>query len=289
MRFFADRVGIGSFVDVAAGRIHVREDGPADAPVLVLIHGFASSLHWFDLVVPLLSDHHRVVRMDLLGNGCSPQDGARFDAETQAVMVLSVLDELGVGGFVPVGHSFGADVAIELAERSGRADRVVIIGQAPDYTTATLPRGHQLASNVLLARALQALSWLSPPCHGGLGFAPGFRPDRAFPNPAQAGADLRSANPRTFRAVLMDRQRSLRARPLDQRLEEVGLPAMVILGERDQFYPLAPTRARYDAVPGIRVEVIDGSGHSPIVEAPDEVACLLRGFIAETHNGRATV
>lgn len=288
MRFRADRVSIGSFVDVAAGRIHVREDGPADAPALVLIHGFASSLHWFDLVAPLLSDDYRVVRMDLLGTGCSPADGGHFDPVTQGAMVLSVLDALGVERFVPVGHSFGADVAIELAERSGRPDRVVVIGQAPDYTTATLPLGHHFAGNVLLARTVQALSWLSPPCVGGPGFAPGFRPDRAFPNPAQAGADLRSADPRTFRAVLMDRQRSLRARPLDQRLLDLGLPAMVILGEWDQFYPLAPTKARYDAVPGVRVEVIDGSGHSPIVEAPDQVAGLLRSFLAETHHGSAT-
>ncbi|KAA1422009.1 alpha/beta hydrolase [Nocardioides humilatus] len=273
------RPAIGTFVDVAAGRIHVRDDGPTDGPVIVLVHGFAGSLHWFDLLVPLLSTHYRVIRPDLLGCGCSPRDGGEFDDAAQTSMVLSVLDALGVEDFVAVGHSFGADVAIGLAERSGRASAVVVVGQAPDYSTATFPPGHQLGANVLVARSLQSLSRLSPPRRGGVGFAPRFRPDRAFGNPAQAGADLRAADPRTFGTVLSQRRRALEVRPLDQRLRDLDLPAMVILGGRDQFYPLAPTRARYDAVPGVRVEVIAESGHSPNVETPETMAGLLLDFL----------
>lgn len=268
-----------TFVDVAAGRIHVREDGPTDAPAVVLVHGFASSLQWFDRLTPLLSEDYRVVRMDLLGCGKSPSDGSSFAPETQTDMVLSVLDALGVGSFVPVGHSFGSEVAIGLAE-SRRADRVVIIGQAPDYTTATLPPGHHLGAHLVVARTIQALSRLSSPRWGGRGFAKGFRPDRAFADPRQAGADLRATNPRTFRAVTVDRERSLGDRPLDVRLKELGLPGLVILGGRDQYYPVIPTRARYDAVPNLRVEVIAHSGHSPQVEAPEETAALLRDFLA---------
>jgi pimeloyl-ACP methyl ester carboxylesterase len=267
-----------AFVDVPAGRIHVREDGPADAPVVVLVHGFASSLRWYDLVVPSLSEDHRVVRMDLLGCGSSSRGGKRFDAETQTDMALSVLEALGVEEFISVGHSFGSDIAIGLAEQSRRANGVVVIGQAPDYTTATLPFGHQLGAYLPVARSLQALSRLSSPRRGGVGFAPGFRPDRAFADPRQAGADLRAADPRTFRAVLVDRRRSMTNRPLDLRLRDLRIPAMVILGGHDQFYPLAPTKARYDAVPDVRVEVIADSGHSPMVEAPDECAALLLEF-----------
>jgi pimeloyl-ACP methyl ester carboxylesterase len=267
-----------TFVDVAAGRIHVREDGPTDAPAVVLVHGFASSLHWFDLLTPLLSADHRVVRMDLLGCGLSPREGTSFAPENQTEMVLSVLDELGVDSFVPVGHSFGSEVAIGLAG-SGRADRVVIIGQAPDYTTATLPPGHRLGGYLPVARTLQALSRLSPARRGGYGFAPGFRP-LAFADPRQPGADLRATNPRTFRAVTVDRERSLGERPLDVRLKELGLPGLVILGGKDQYYPVIPTRARYDAVPNLRVEVIAHSGHSPAVEAPEATAGLLRDFLS---------
>jgi pimeloyl-ACP methyl ester carboxylesterase len=273
------RSATGTFVDVPAGPIHVCEDGPTDAPAVVLVHGFASSLHWFDRLTPLLSADHRVVRMDLLGCGLSPRDGDSFAPETQTEMVLTVLDALEVEEFVPVGHSFGSEVAIGLAG-SGRADKVVIIGQAPDYTTATLPFGHHLGGYLAVARTLQVLSRLSPARRGGHGFARGFRPDRAFADPRQPGLDLRATNPRTFRAVTIDRERSLGERPLDVRLKELGLPGLVILGGRDQYYPVAPTRARYDAVPNLRVEVIDHSGHSPAVEAPEATAGLLRDFLS---------
>ena len=75
----AERVAIGSFVDVAAGRIHVREDGPANAPAIVLVHGFAASLHWFDLLTPLVTE---VVRQSsgfvvaAASNRCSVVRGA---------------------------------------------------------------------------------------------------------------------------------------------------------------------------------------------------------------------
>ncbi len=52
---------------------------------------------------------------------------------------------------------------------------------------------------------------------------------------------------------------------------------------------MCPTKARHDAVRGVRVEVIDGSGHGPIVEAPDVVAGLLRSFLPAHHDGGATV
>lgn len=277
---FVPRIPSGSFVEVDAGRIHLRDEGEVSAPVVVLLHGFGSSLHWFDLLTPLLTEHFRVIRLDLLGFGCTSHDAAGFDPRTQAAMVLTVLDALEIGEFAPVGHSFGADVAINLAERAGRCPAVVIVGQAPDYTTATLPRGHQLARFVPVAVALRALSVLTPPRWGGHAFAPGFRPDLAFPNPRQLSADLRVTHLRMLRTVVIDRQVALDEHPLDVQLKELRLPAMVILGARDQFYPMEPTRARYDLVRGLRVEVIEDSGHSPIVEAPDEVARLLRSFLS---------
>lgn len=53
------------------GSIYVRQDGPRDAPALVLIHGLAGSTRWWNPVVPILARSHRVIRVDLLGHGQS--------------------------------------------------------------------------------------------------------------------------------------------------------------------------------------------------------------------------
>ena len=56
-------------------------------------------------------------------------------------MVDGVLARLDIDDAIVLGHSFGADVAVELAEHSARVRRLIIVAQAPDYTDATLPRG----------------------------------------------------------------------------------------------------------------------------------------------------
>ena len=62
----------------------MREDGPADAPAVVLLHGFACSIRWWDRMVAALARDHRVIRFDLLGHGGSekPKDG--YSMENQA-------------------------------------------------------------------------------------------------------------------------------------------------------------------------------------------------------------
>lgn len=67
------------------GEIHVRQDGPRDAPVLLLIHGTAASLRTWDPMVPLLTGSHHVIRIDLLGCGRSATpDGASYAVPDQA-------------------------------------------------------------------------------------------------------------------------------------------------------------------------------------------------------------
>src|SRR5688572_25877352 len=71
------RADTGRIVDLPGGDLQVREDGPRDAPAVVMLHGFACSLNWWDQVTPALARDHRVVRFDLLGHGGSekPKEG----------------------------------------------------------------------------------------------------------------------------------------------------------------------------------------------------------------------
>jgi pimeloyl-ACP methyl ester carboxylesterase len=273
---------IGRLVELPVGPVHVREDGPVDAPPIVLLHGYASSLHAYDRVTPILATTSRVIRVDLLGHGSSPLDAPDYGAEAQAAMVADVLDRLGRAPETVVGHSFGADVAIALAERTGRATRVVVIGQAADYAHARLPRGNQLLSHPLTGLWLRRLA---PPAAidraSRFAFAPGAPAAELFDQPDRRSVDFRATAPAMHRTVLLDRPRALATRGLDARLADLALPTLVILGAQDQLYPVAPTRARYACVPGVRVEVLAGSGHSAPLEQPEATARLIRDFVLE--------
>src|SRR5207248_1099519 len=116
-----------------------------------------------------------------------------------------VLAALDVTDATAVGHSFGADVAVELAERSERVARLVIVAQAPDYSDATLPRGSWLMTVPLagyaLGRAFQVLAVLiGAAAARGRGHASGNELAK------QGLLDFRALRVGMFRVVLVDRR-----------------------------------------------------------------------------------
>ena len=257
--------------------VHVRQDGPEDAPAVLLLHGFAGSLHSFDDVTALLSDRFRVVRLDLRGHGRTG-GSTGLDAPDQADMIVGVLDALGIDRpAAAVGHSFGADIAIELAARD-RAERLMAIGQAPDYQhTSTVLR--LLLAGPPAVAALLHKPILSIPAlarRQRIAFAPKFRPT---PSQADQMAIAYAAMaPQMYRTISQVRAARFARQPLDHRIAEVGVPALSIHGSHDQMYDSAASADRYRAA-GAETVIIDGVGHSPNVEAPDRVAALIGEFV----------
>ncbi len=253
-------------IEAGGVAVHVRQDGAG--PPLVLLHGYCGSVHWFDRLTRELAEDHHVIRVDLLGHGCTGGSSG-LDAASQAQMVAAVLERLELTDVVVAGHSFGADVALALA--SPRVRGVVVIGQAPDYGYASFPPGSAvlLPMASALVRLVAHRRWVR--------FASRFRRGGAFDDPLQDLLDHAVTAPALARVVLVERGRLLAARPLDAQIDALGLPCLVILGRRDRFYDCERTSARYSAV-GARVEVVEGAGHSPFLERPGEVARLLREF-----------
>jgi len=154
-----ERRRIGDLVRVDGHDVHVRQDGPQDAPAVVLVHGFACSMHWFDRVAAKLATEHRVIRVDLLGHGCTSA-ASNLDAETQAHAMSAVLEQLETNGATAVGHSFGADVVLAMARHTEQVARVVIIAQAPDYNCSRLP---PIAFHPMLSAFATLTHLLTPP------------------------------------------------------------------------------------------------------------------------------
>jgi pimeloyl-ACP methyl ester carboxylesterase len=283
-----ERRRIGDLVRVDGHDVHVRQDGPADAPAVVLVHGFACSMHWFDRVAAQLAAEHRVIRVDLLGHGCT-SPATQLDAAAQARVMSGVLQRLRTNGATAVGHSFGADVVLAMARRTEHLARVVIIAQAPDYDCSRLP---SIAFLPVLPALATLTHRLTPPwmarISNRVGFGPGQHNDNGSDDrsddPQRIALDRAAMNPRMYRTILVDRRARLAALPLDMQVRDLGMPVLAILGGRDRLYPSAPTAARYRAA-GARVVVIDDAGHSVNVQRPAEVAELIRDFAAHPTPG----
>jgi haloalkane dehalogenase len=122
-------------VSTTMGRLHVS-DHAGDEPALVLMHGFPDDSRIYNRLVPLLSPR-RVVAFDFLGYGGSdrPMAGAA-DPAGHLHQLGAVLDELGIGTAVLVGHDASGPVAIDYALTApGRVGQLILLntyyGHAP--------------------------------------------------------------------------------------------------------------------------------------------------------------
>ena len=96
--------------------LHFRYlDWSGDGPPILALHGLASSAHWYDLVAPLLRGRYRVIAPDQRGHGQSAQAGYGYDWPTLASDAMGLLDHLGLQAAAVVGHSWGANVALNTA------------------------------------------------------------------------------------------------------------------------------------------------------------------------------
>ncbi|WP_432982865.1 alpha/beta fold hydrolase [Dactylosporangium sp. CA-233914] len=94
-------------------RLAVQES-PGQEPATVLLHGLASTHHWWDLVTELLPGR-RVVRWDHRGHGLSTIPTGRHSVEDLARDAAAVLDAAGLQQCIVAGHSLGAAVGLRLA------------------------------------------------------------------------------------------------------------------------------------------------------------------------------
>jgi len=255
--------------------MHVVHDGPPQAPPLLLIHGSGASGGSWSPMVPALAGHHHVIRVDLPGCGQSPP-APSYNVPDQAGRVAAVLDDLGVHPVTAVGHSSGGYVATALAEQRPdlvRSLALISSGPSPD---ALLPQPPLL--RVLLAPPFGRLLWLM---RSDAMIRSGITATAAGPVdiPDDLVAGVRGIKYRTFRAVLRRNTEYITERSVPERLSALDVPVLVIFGMADPRWN--PSSAhQYDALPNMRVELLPGVGHLPLLEAPETTSKLLLGFAA---------
>ncbi|MGB2931132.1 MAG: alpha/beta fold hydrolase [Methyloceanibacter sp.] len=262
--------------EVVPANVEVEGSGPS----IVLIHGFGAAIDWWDEIAPALAADHRVIRVDLIGHGGTEAPRSGYAIERQASLVKAVLDQLGVGRVTVIGHSMGGEVATAFAEiEPHRVERMVLIDTPPQADTsftlvtrlAFMPVVGELLSRFQTDKAVaKALRQ---------GFAPGI------PVPEKFVADFQQLTYTAFRSAHDGSTTYRKAKSIPDRLAALDPvpPLLVIFGAQDALISAASAKL-FEAVPGARIEIIDGAGHSPMVEAPAKTLDLIDNFIKNAQN-----
>ncbi|AQZ61705.1 alpha/beta hydrolase fold [[Actinomadura] parvosata subsp. kistnae] len=259
-----------SVVSLDDGDLHVFRDGPRDAPALLLVHGSASSARSWELMVPLLTGAHHVIRVDLLGHGRSAKPGDRgYGTGDQARRVGEALDRLGVERAVVAGHSSGGVVATALAEqRPGLVTALALINTGPSLDAYLAPQ----------SAAISPAQW--PPSDKQLrDFASSGFSRPGYQVPREMLDEVRLMTFHTLTATMQGTTEYLKQGPLPARLAALGKPLLVLFGADDRRWDPA-SAGDYRVVPGATVELLPGLGHTPIMEDPERTAAPLLAFTA---------
>ena len=267
----------GQLVNTTSGQIQVLDTGEPPSPggqPIVLIHGSAGAINWWDELIPLLESDHRVIAIDMLGYGGSEKPDSDYSIETQGSVIAQVLARLNVSGTILVGHSLGGKVVTSVAEQApGLAAGLTIIDTAPDNSFGGLSGGARASRTPLLGQAL----WRVAPdsmVRKNLeqGFAPGYDvPDKYV-------EDVREMTYPAYKDSAVEGEQYTEDRSLPDRLTAIDKPLMVIFGAEDQIYDAREALSAYAAIPGVQTRLIVESGHSPQVEAPQQTANMINTF-----------
>jgi pimeloyl-ACP methyl ester carboxylesterase len=269
-----ERPSINAAAEVAVsldeGKIYLRQDGPRGAPALLLIHGNASSARWWDELVPMLTGAHRVIRIDLLGYGRSAKpEGVSYALPDQARRVGVTMDRLGVERVTVVGHSSGGAAATALAE------------QRPDLVAALvlINTGPHLGAHIAPPRHIDAGRWPHVTDEELRQFTSAAFSRPGSQLPVGLMNDIRAMTYHSLTTTLQASRDYVQERALPERLAPLGKPLLVIFGEDDRRWR-SSSAADYRAVPGARIDMLPGLGHTPIIEDPARTAASLLAFTA---------
>jgi pimeloyl-ACP methyl ester carboxylesterase len=250
---------------------------------LLLIHGYGAGLWVWEKQIEVLSQHHRVLALDLVGHGFSDRPRISYTPDAYVDCVRDFMDRLGLEKAVLIGNSMGGGIAWAMAVLfPERVDKLILIDSVPPdvlgavrnesfRTLIAMNRVPFLAQWIIASRSRRSLRQVLRECLS----------DRTLIREAilRRQYDLLRIKGTTWvlYSTLAHAEEGLKFR---DRLREIVCPTLLIWGEEDQVLPCSVGEALHEMIPGSVLRVIPKSGHIPMWESPEKVNPLLLSFLA---------
>lgn len=266
------------YVDTGNTRVRVAESGPTGAPVLVLLHGIASSLETWDGWESALRDKYRIIRVDLPGSGMTPRpepDAPHIDDDL--AVVQAVLAARGITRYSVAGNSRGGWLAWLLARDATKVEKLILvspIGISPS------PAPPDRAPGVLrwIARHWQpkfATAHVIRDVYGSK-FEPSAQVIQRYWEKGRLDHNRDAVDARTRSVNYVDHVRDLAA---------ITVPTLILWGQEDRWLDAGDACRFHNAIKGSQLLVLPGLGHVAMEEDAATTAKLAAEFLQE---GRVT-
>ena len=274
------------FVELPNGvTVHYRDQGKADGPPLVLVHGFAANLDTWEPWVKRLGADYRVITLDLAGHGLTTVPaGYQISTPGQVAIVDGVAASLKLDHFALAGNSMGGGVAWNYAlAHPGRLSALILVDSAGapfDPKAGKSGKGGPPLAFVLLRNPV-GRAILKRVDLGGLA-ARGLKQayvDETLVTPDLIARYAELARAPGRRELILSAQGAPRVPTPAERFKAITAPTLVMHGEADTVIPPAAGEALAGAIPNARLILYPGVGHVPMEQIPDKSAADLKTFL----------
>ncbi len=281
------------------GPVHYKDYG-GKGPLILLIHGIASSSASWLALGPLLTDYGRVLAIDLPGFGRSALKGRSADVESQADLVATFIDRVADRPAVIVGSSLGGLISFLVAARYPETvERLLPLTPA----VPGIRRSHLGAKNLFgfmiptipgLGSAI--MKWgssnvsaethveyaLAHVTHDPDGIAPEVRAAIVKATTRWlAGPDYSSAYISSMKSLYPF---VLQSRFFDDEIRAIGAPTHIIGGRKDPVVSHRNLERVIAVRPDWELTLLDDVGHAPHIEEPDWLADIMLEWLRAPAN-----
>ena len=274
-------------VEIQGLNIFYREAGPANAPTVLLLHGFPSSSRMWESLIPLLADKYHLIAPDYpgFGNSSAPSPSSfEYTFDNLARVMGELTTKLGITNYVLFMQDYGGPVGFRMAFAHPERVRALVIQNAVSHEQGLSPlweaRRKYWADPAQELENLKAnFTSFEATRQRHIGSSP--HPDRYDPDtwtdeyafltrPGQA--DIQTT-------LFLDYRANVASYPLWQKwLRAVQPPTLVVWGKYDPYFTVAGATAYAGDVPKAEINILE-AGHFALDEATDEIASLVRNFL----------
>lgn len=251
-----------------------NDEGPAEAPVIIFIHGFPFNKSMWSIQMEALKASHRVIAYDIRGHGNTKSEKIDFSIDLFAEDLINLMDTLKFDKVVLCGLSMGGYIALSAVEKyPQRFDGLVLcdtqcIADTPEAKEKRMKTIESIKSKGIENYADESIK--------------NFFASESYSTKQKEIAAIREMIVNTSEESLCNTLIALSKRyETCSNLENIKMPVLIMVGKEDKITPPEASQFMHEKIKGSTISIIENAGHLTNLENPIEFNHQLKKFMQQ--------